>query len=211
MANQKQIWKRIRDGDSILLHHRLPTCSPNKPIYNHPIANEDRSIMLIHNGSLMGYNDVRRLLEQKGHKFETLHKDKFTDTECFVHMLEEGIKKHDKLAKAVQWMANQLNGTFALAWFMPDSKDIFLFKHSNPIVISKDKHNNRYFSSLHWDGLEKEYELEDNEFGVLTEKGYKKIAQLEVKEKSYYTFKKSNTQGQQNLVFDRHQPDEDLE
>lgn len=211
MSNKKQIWDRIKENESILFHHRMPTCSPNKPIHNHPIASEDFSILLIHNGSLMSYADVRKILEKKGHKFETHFDKAFTDTECFVHMIEDGMKKYKDLKKAIEWMANELSGTFALAWFMPKTNDIFLFRHSNPIVISKDDNDNHYFSSLHYSKLKKVHELEDNEFGVITKQGYKKLGILKIKEKSYYTYTPTKTTRQQHLDYGRTNYSEELE
>ena len=49
-----------------------------------PIFNEDGSIIIVYNGKIYNFIDLRRRLEKKGHKFYTN-----TDTEVIVHAYEE--------------------------------------------------------------------------------------------------------------------------
>lgn len=65
-----------------------------------PIYNEDRSIVVVYNGEIYNYRELRTALEQKGHCFYTE-----TDTETLVHLYEEyGVTFPEKL-----------NGIFAFA------------------------------------------------------------------------------------------------
>lgn len=49
-----------------------------------PIHNEDKSIWIVFNGEIYNFPELRRELEQKGHKFYTN-----TDTEAIVHLYED--------------------------------------------------------------------------------------------------------------------------
>jgi asparagine synthase (glutamine-hydrolysing) len=49
-----------------------------------PIFNEDRSVAVVYNGEIYNFPDLRRELEQRGHKFYTA-----SDTEVIVHLYEE--------------------------------------------------------------------------------------------------------------------------
>ena len=49
-----------------------------------PIHNEDKSIWIVYNGEIYNFPELRRGLEQRGHKFYT-----HTDTEIIVHLYEE--------------------------------------------------------------------------------------------------------------------------
>jgi asparagine synthase (glutamine-hydrolysing) len=67
-----------------------------------PISNEDGSIVLICNGEIFNYRELRRTLQERGHVFRSQ-----TDVEVILHLYEEvGLSLTDKL-----------NGQFAFALF----------------------------------------------------------------------------------------------
>ena len=67
-----------------------------------PIYNEDRSVVIVYNGEVYNFPDLRKDLEAKGHQFYT-----HTDTEVIVHLYEE--MGTDCISK--------LRGMFALALY----------------------------------------------------------------------------------------------
>ena len=75
-----------------------------------PIHNEDGSIIIICNGEIYNFEDLRYQLEKKGHKFYT-----FSDTEVIVHLYEE----------FGEGCVEKLRGMFAFAIW--DSKEEKLF------------------------------------------------------------------------------------
>ena len=75
-----------------------------------PLFNEDRSIILICNGEIFNYIELRKELIKKGHCFKTR-----TDVEVLVHLYEE---------KGTDFL-NQLNGQFAFAIFDFKKQQLF--------------------------------------------------------------------------------------
>lgn len=69
---------------------------------NQPLYNEDQTIVLVCNGEIYNYRELKKQLIQKGHKFRTN-----TDVEVLIHLYEEyGLD-----------FLNQLNGQFAFALY----------------------------------------------------------------------------------------------
>ncbi|MDJ0598487.1 MAG: asparagine synthase (glutamine-hydrolyzing) [Crocosphaera sp.] len=67
-----------------------------------PLYNEDHSIVLVCNGEIFNYRELRENLQKKGHKFRTN-----TDVEVLVHLYEEYGHK----------FLNKLNGQFAFVLY----------------------------------------------------------------------------------------------
>ena len=99
------------DDSSTLLNRRLAIIdleSGDQPIYN-----EDKSIVVVYNGEIYNYEDLKKSLIEKGHKFSTK-----TDTEIIVHSYEEwGDKCFDKF-----------NGMFAIALYDKKKKKTLLVR-----------------------------------------------------------------------------------
>lgn len=84
-----------------------------------PICNEDDSIMVICNGEIFNYIELRAQLKDKGHLFRTS-----SDIEVIVHLYED----HDT------GFLNQLNGQFAFALFDKRKKRLFCARDQMGII-----------------------------------------------------------------------------
>jgi asparagine synthase (glutamine-hydrolysing) len=76
-----------------------------------PIFNEDKSLCIIFNGEIYNYKELKPILIQNGHKFNTT-----SDTEVIIHLYEDlGVKCLDKL-----------RGMFAFAIWDKSEKKLFI-------------------------------------------------------------------------------------
>ena len=89
-----------------------------------PIYNEDGSIVMICNGEIFNYRELKRTLELQGHSFRTK-----SDVEVLVHLYEE--KGFDFL--------NDLNGQFAFAMYDRKNQTLFVARDQlgvNPLYYT---------------------------------------------------------------------------
>ncbi len=97
------------DGDIALGHRRLSiidvSASGDQPIYN-----EDSSLVIVFNGEIYNYKDIREDLVRAGHSFRTN-----TDTEVLIHGYEEYGTK----------LLNKLRGMFSFVIWDKNKKELF--------------------------------------------------------------------------------------
>ncbi len=95
----------------------------------HPHLDCSGTIALIHNGIFENYEEIKKRLLARGHKFRSE-----TDTEVAVHLIEEYAKSM-MFTKAVQKAFNEMNGLNAI--IVADVKDHTLIaaRNGSPLVV----------------------------------------------------------------------------
>jgi asparagine synthase (glutamine-hydrolysing) len=85
----KDLEHRGPDGEGIFSHAAVTLLSRRLAIIDRkggdqPIFNEDKTVVVVYNGEIYNYRELRKELEAAGHRFST-----HSDTECIVHGYEE--------------------------------------------------------------------------------------------------------------------------
>ena len=79
------LWeRRFPDGSYVGLGSRRLAILDLSPLGHMPMCNEDRTVWITYNGEIYNFAELRRELENKGHRFAS-----HTDTEVILHLYEE--------------------------------------------------------------------------------------------------------------------------
>ncbi|XP_071132076.1 glutamine--fructose-6-phosphate aminotransferase [isomerizing] 2-like isoform X27 [Mytilus edulis] len=97
-----------------IAHTRWATHGEPSSVNSHPQRSDlDNEFMVVHNGIITNYKDIKSLLEKKGHKFESE-----TDTEVIAKMIKHIYDSHKdnniSFRECVELTIQQLEGAFAL-------------------------------------------------------------------------------------------------
>jgi glucosamine--fructose-6-phosphate aminotransferase (isomerizing) len=96
----------------------------------HPHRDCTGRIVVVHNGIIENYLDLKKELQAQGHEFKTE-----TDTEIVAHLVEREMKA-DGLENAVRRALTQMRGMFALVLVsVEDPEKIVAVRNGPPIVV----------------------------------------------------------------------------
>src|ERR1039458_7670691 len=96
------------DGTYGIGHTRWATHGRPTEENAHPHRDCKGDVVVVHNGIVENYLELKHRLQEEGHTFRTE-----TDTEVVAHLVESHL--HGNLEEAVRKAVNQLTGSFALA------------------------------------------------------------------------------------------------
>ncbi len=118
------------EGDYGIGHTRWATHGRPTEENAHPHRDCTGQIVVVHNGIIENYLDLKRQLQQEGHRFVTE-----TDTEIVAHLVEREMRD-DGLENAVRRALLYLRGLFALVLISADDPNkIVTVRNGPPIVV----------------------------------------------------------------------------
>jgi glutamine---fructose-6-phosphate transaminase (isomerizing) len=118
-------------GEYGLGHTRWATHGRPTEENAHPHRDCTGRIVVVHNGIIENYLDLKRELQQEGHAFVTE-----TDTEVVAHLVEREMRAATGLEAAVRKALTQLRGLFALVLISADDPEkIVAVRNGPPLVV----------------------------------------------------------------------------
>jgi glucosamine--fructose-6-phosphate aminotransferase (isomerizing) len=137
----------------------------------HPHRDCTGTMVVVHNGIIENYKELKRELQSKGHTFKTE-----TDTEVIAHLIEEVRKASPdvSLEEGVRGAVPRLSGSYAFAAISArDPRTIVAARNGPPLVIGLGK--DEYFVASDIPAIlhhtRDVFFLDDREMAVVTERG----------------------------------------
>jgi glucosamine--fructose-6-phosphate aminotransferase (isomerizing) len=118
------------DGTYGIGHTRWATHGRPTEENAHPHSDCTGRVVVVHNGIIENYLQLKERLRQRDHRFVTE-----TDTEIIAHLVEEHLKAGDSFEKAVREAALELRGIFALSIINADEPDTIIAVRQGPPVV----------------------------------------------------------------------------
>jgi glucosamine--fructose-6-phosphate aminotransferase (isomerizing) len=121
---------RPLDGTYGIGHTRWATHGRPTEENAHPHRDCTGRIVVVHNGIIENYLQLKDRLRERDHRFVTE-----TDTEIIAHLIEEYLKEGDSFESAVRRAVLDLHGIFALAIISADEADTIIAVRQGPPVV----------------------------------------------------------------------------
>ncbi len=134
----------------------------------HPHASCDGSVVVVHNGIIENFEEIKKGLARRGHRFASE-----TDSEVIAHYFEEGLKTKPMPRLIVDFMKT-FKGTFAVLIMRRGSDEIYAVKRDSPLVLGVAKGMNIVASDIYAfsDVTNRAAFFENDEFAVIRNDGF---------------------------------------
>ena len=107
----------------------------------HPHRSANGRIVVVHNGIIENFLELKDELKEKGYKFTSE-----TDTETIAHLVEDNYS--GDIVKAAQAAAKRLKGAFAIGLYCLDEEKIIGLRDGPPLIVATAQHGNILASDL---------------------------------------------------------------
>lgn len=119
-------------------HTRWATHGEPSVTNTHPHCSDDHSVVLVHNGIIENYTEIKEKLQRSGYTFYSQ-----TDTEAAVKLIDYYYRKSSSPLEAISKAMLRLRGSYAFGIMFEDQPDkLFAARKDSPLIIgeSKDGH-----------------------------------------------------------------------
>lgn len=162
-ALQKKLEKSPRNGSLGIGHTRWATHGRPSDVNSHPHTDCTGKFVVVHNGIIENYLELKEDLIAKGHVFTSE-----TDTEVVAHLVEEFYE--GDFEAAVKKVLSVIEGSYALVFMTEHEPDkLICTKQDNPLVIGLGEGENFIASDIPAiiNRTRKTYILSDGEMAIV--------------------------------------------
>jgi glucosamine--fructose-6-phosphate aminotransferase (isomerizing) len=170
---KKAVGSIVVDGRSLtrtgISHTRWATHGGVTEANAHPHASCDGSVVVVHNGIIENFEEIKKGLVRKGHRFASE-----TDSEVISHYFEEGLKTRPVESVIVDFL-KAAQGTFAVLLMIRGRDEIYAIKRDSPLVLGVANGMNIVASDIYAfsDLTSTAGFFENDEFAVIRDDGFR--------------------------------------
>lgn len=160
-------------GNMGLGHTRWATHGAKSNINSHPHISMNGNILLVHNGIIINFLEIKNFLIGEKFKFYTE-----TDTEVIANLIEYFLSKNNSISKSIELACDELNGTWALGIVcILQPEKIYVTRHGSPLILGYNDNEFICTSELSgFNGLIYNYIIPENKDIIeMTSSEYKSI------------------------------------
>jgi glutamine---fructose-6-phosphate transaminase (isomerizing) len=132
-----EIMKNNIESFCALGHTRWATHGGKTQINSHPHLSYNNKIVLIHNGIIENYLELKNFLKEKDYVFKSE-----TDTEVIANLIEYYYLSDDNITieKAIKIACKKMSGTWALAIInTEDLESVYIIRNGSPLLIGDNE------------------------------------------------------------------------
>lgn len=119
------------EGSVFMGHSRWRTCGSRTDINAHPHQSYDGKFVLVHNGIISNYRELKKGLSSKGITFKSE-----TDSEVIVNLIADIYKDNKNVEESIRKALFLLEGTWGLVIMCVDDPDrLYCVRHGSPILV----------------------------------------------------------------------------
>ena len=119
-------------------HTRWATHGEPSETNAHPHCTDDCSVVLVHNGIIENYQELREKLLKEGYRF---HSE--TDTEAAVNLIDFYYKKTGNPLEGIAGAMLRIRGSYAFGILFRDFPDrLYAARKDSPLIVGKGKSGN---------------------------------------------------------------------
>ena len=116
-------------------HTRWATHGEPSELNAHPHCTDDLSVVLVHNGIIENYQEIREKLTKSGYRFYSQ-----TDTEAAVKLIDSYYKQSGEPLTAISQAMLRIRGSYAFAMMFRDFPDsLFVARKDSPLIIGQNE------------------------------------------------------------------------
>ena len=131
IVKEHEIEEKHKDCNIGIAHTRWATCGGKDDLNAHPHFDQDKSVFLCHNGTILNYLSLKKDLISKGVKFSSE-----TDSEVIAQLISIEYKKDKDAKRSIREALSILEGTYGLLiMFTEEPEKLYCIEHGSHLTI----------------------------------------------------------------------------